>query len=128
MGPCAPLACQLGKYETFTSTGVPTCETWKPMVESVVVMAETFVVGTCLTAGLMSVTEVRGHDDGPLWASSTFQLGRVERTKLPTVSASSKVPAGLTPESTTGSLCSGVTSGRVAHHVDVPRRVRETPL
>ena len=43
----APLACQLGKYETFTSTGVPTRETWKATVESVVVTADDLLSRAC---------------------------------------------------------------------------------
>ena len=34
-GPVAPVACQLGKYDTLTSTGVPIFDTWKLTVLSV---------------------------------------------------------------------------------------------
>src|ERR1700722_10834366 len=114
-GPSAPLACQLGKYETLTSTGVPTRDTWKLMDESVCVTAVTLVVPAGLTVGWMSPTGVLGHSGGPPCASSTFHwLGLVyQRNAGPSCMAfpSQLDGPGLPPERTTGSLARGVTSG-----------------
>ena len=93
---------------------MPTRETWKLMEESVWDTAVTRVVPACLTVGRMSLTDVRGHDAGPLWASSTFQrLGWVYHASAgpSSVALPSQLDGdGFTPESTTGSLLSGVTS------------------
>src|SRR6185437_1320260 len=72
-GPSAPLACQFGKYDTLTKTGVPTLDTWKLTVVLVVETSVTRVVDTCRTGGRVSPTVVRGHEAGPPCASSTFQ-------------------------------------------------------
>ena len=55
-GPFAPDTCQLGKYDTFTNTGVPTLDTWKLTEVSVWLMSVTFVVATGLTGGVVSLT------------------------------------------------------------------------
>src|ERR1700722_9604760 len=105
-GPFAPLACQLGKYDTFTRTGVPTRDTWKLRDESVCVTLVTWVVPTCLTVGRMSSTEARGQSDGPFCASSTFHLlgSAYQLSAGPSLVALPSQLEGpdVTPESTTG--------------------------
>src|SRR5580692_11533597 len=72
-GPVAPEACQLGKYETFTRTGVPTFDTWKLTALSPSWTLVTVVDFVGRRGGWVSPILTRGQEGGPLWASSTFQ-------------------------------------------------------
>ena len=72
-GPSAPDTCQLGKYETFTSTGVPTRSTWKLIELSVWVTWETVVACSGTAVGLVSPTCTRVQSAGPSAAGTTFQ-------------------------------------------------------
>ena len=93
----------------MTSTGVPTRDTWKLTDESVWDTSVTVVVPACLTGGSVSPIDVRGHEAGPLCASSTSQ--RPGWSYQESAGWSQLDGAGFTPLSTAGSFASGVTSG-----------------
>jgi len=105
----APEACQFGKYETFTRTGVPSRETWKLMVLSVWRVSDTCVVGTDRLGGAVSPIGTRGHDAGPLWARKTLQ--RAGSSYQLSEGGSHYDCAALIPTSTAGSLGNGSTTG-----------------
>src|ERR1700722_2681308 len=107
-GPSAPWACQLGKYDTLTSTGVPTRSTWKETELSVCEVDETAVVGSGTTVGLVSVADTRVQSDGPPAAGTTFHAAGSSYQVA--AGKSQLVWAGFTPVHTTGRLASGVTS------------------
>src|SRR5881394_1173229 len=100
-GPLAPSAFQLGKYDAFTSTGLPTVSTSKEMRLSSVRMSLT--VGgesTGTRGGSAGAPFTRSHDEGPLAASGTDQ--RVGSAYQSTAAASHFLPPLGTPFITTG--------------------------
>src|SRR5579871_1123207 len=72
-GPSAPLACQFGKYDVFTRTGVPVRSTSKLMRSSLILMLVTAATGTATCGGVALAPWTRGQLDGPDAASSTGQ-------------------------------------------------------
>ncbi len=106
-GPSAPCACQLGKYETFTSTGVPSVLTWKFSDWSPTRTSET-VVGATGTTGARAPGRTRGQRAGPPAARSTGQSPGSSYQAIEGVSQLDWL--GRTPVSTAGSALSGVTS------------------
>src|SRR2546421_11085181 len=73
-GPLAPSARQFGKYDAFTSTGLPTVSTSNEMLLSVVLMPLMrgwSAIG--VRGGWGSAPSTRFRDDGPLAASGTAQ-------------------------------------------------------
>ena len=68
------MACQLGKYDTFTSTGVPILETWKLTVLSVSHDLGDMGLGHGRRGGERIPDRPPGATTaGPLWARKTFQ-------------------------------------------------------
>jgi hypothetical protein len=53
-GPVAPETFQFGKYEAFTSTGLPVRSTWNEMDRSVVTTLETLACGTGACAAVVA--------------------------------------------------------------------------
>src|SRR3954447_9564604 len=72
-GPSAPSTFQLGKYDVFTRTGVPTWSTSKSIVSVPVARLLTVAFATG-RAGGVSPSVTRAHEDGPLSARYTSQL------------------------------------------------------
>ena len=107
-GPLAPVACQLGKYDVFTSTGDPVWSTSKLIRSSVVLMPLTCTGATALVGGLGSEPRTRAHCDGPLAASMTFH--RLGSSYHETAAFSHDLPPLATPVMTTGCSESGATS------------------
>jgi len=129
-GPSAPLACQLGKYDTFDGGPVcrplDTCErdrgVWSGRRGSPLGRRDRLDRGP-------GVTDRRAgpwRRDQP-WASSTLQ--RIGWSYQASDWSSQPAGAGSTPERTAGSLCSGVTQCGVLHEIDLPQVVWvSTPL
>ena len=63
-GPCAPSACQFGKYDVFTRIGVPVRSTSKSIVSVPVRTFDTVACGTGW-AGAVSPSLTRAQLDGP---------------------------------------------------------------
>jgi hypothetical protein len=107
-GPSAPLARQLGKYDTLTSTGVPTLLTWNETELSDWETSDTTVAGSGTGVGLAWVGDTRGHVEGPPAAGTTdHSLGLSYQLAA---GLSQLVWAGETPVQTTGWLAMGCTS------------------
>src|SRR2546430_17322140 len=70
-GPFAPVACQLGKYDAFTSTGEPVRSTSKLIRSSLVLMPLTCAGATVRAGGVGSAPRTRAPCDGPLAGSIT---------------------------------------------------------
>src|SRR5207248_11748581 len=107
-GPFAPVACQLGKYDAFTSTGEPVRSTSKLIRSSLVLMPLTCAGATVRAGGLGSAPRTRAHCDGPLAASITFH--RLGSSYHETAAFSHDLPPLATPVMTTGCSESGATS------------------
>src|SRR3954454_24939649 len=72
-GPSPPSTFQFGKYDVFTSTGVPTWSTSKS-IESVPVTKLLTVAFATGRVGGVSPSATRAHDDGPSAARNTSHL------------------------------------------------------
>jgi len=107
-GPSAPVACQSGKKEVLTSTGVPVRSTWKEMVSSVWVTAVTVAAGSGTAVGALSPTGTRSQVDGPPAAGTTSHR---DGSSYQLTAGASQLPwLGPTPCHTTGRLVRGWTS------------------
>src|SRR3954469_16250311 len=111
-GPSAPLTRQFGKYDVFTSTGLPTWSTSKLTELS---LAWTFV--TCAgfviaRRGRRSAAEPGAwrHDDGPL-ATTGLSSWSGNHHHGAAIFCSHPLGSGLTPSATTGWYVSPSTSG-----------------
>src|SRR5579885_325042 len=106
-GPRAPTACQLGKNDVFTSTGVPGASTSKLIRSSVCEMLEITAWRTGVRGGVLSPALTRLHPLGPLAASGTSN--RAGSWYQLTAMSCHPVPVVGDPWSTTGSYCIGAT-------------------
>src|ERR1700685_1900739 len=73
-GPSAPNACQFGKYETFTRTGVPVRSTWNRTVPPSFWISVTVVLGSataCSEAVVAWLAETLRQPTGPSEESIT---------------------------------------------------------
>src|SRR5579883_2580162 len=103
-GPSAPLACQFGKKDTLTSTGVPIRDTWNRNDSGSARTADTAVAGTGTRGGDAApeaAGRTRGQEAGPPAASST---GHAAGSSYHTSDTGSQLDwAWPTPSSTAGS-------------------------
>src|SRR5579863_3968847 len=107
-GPCAPVACHDGKYETRTSTGTPVRLTWKLTSLSVARMDDTVTAGSARCSAGATPLGARAHDARPpatiCWDHAAgFAYQRWE-------TGSHVAWAAPTPVSTSGVSVGGVTS------------------
>src|SRR5204862_4097126 len=72
-GPLAPSTFQFGKYDVFTSTGVPTWSTSKSIESLDVLTLVTATFGSGRVGGV-SPSATRVHEDGPSAARYTFHF------------------------------------------------------
>src|SRR5256885_7957564 len=107
-GPLAPVACQLGKYDVFTSTGDPVRSTSKLIRSSLVLIPLTCAGATVRAGGFGSAPRTRAHWAGPLAASITFH--RLGSSYQETAALSHDLPPFATPVMTTGWSVRGLTS------------------
>src|SRR5579884_2723113 len=106
-GPWAPVACQLGKYDVRTTTGLPTRSTSKLIRSSVTLtwVGRTRATGT--RGGFRSPARTRGHEAGPAAASGTGQ--RFGSWYQGTDRSSQALALVTGPVTTAGSYWSGAT-------------------
>ncbi len=111
-GPVAPLACQFGKYDVFTSTGLPISETWNEIVLDALVDVATTFVGSI--ARLRRVVELLDVDVLPRLRTRTrprpcraaagfMNHGAAEHSHASETSASRVVVSATAGPSTVGS-------------------------
>src|ERR1700722_14568352 len=69
-GPVAPIACQRGKYEIFTSIGTPILLTWNEIDWSPTLTSVTVTLGSVLVMSMVFTLAARGQLGGPVVAAT----------------------------------------------------------